>query len=71
LEWAYDGADYNLAVFVDAGDDHQALEARLLATVMGYDEAHATFTMGWYKVLGLAEAEADTRTREMTTVAPS
>jgi hypothetical protein len=25
LEWAYDGQDYNLAVFVDEGEDRRAL----------------------------------------------
>jgi hypothetical protein len=45
LEWAYDGEDYNLAVFVDEGEDHRALEDRLLDAVMDYDEAHSTFTM--------------------------
>jgi hypothetical protein len=45
LEWAYDGEDYNLAVFVDEGEDRRALEDRLLDAVMDYDEAHGTFTM--------------------------
>jgi hypothetical protein len=33
LEWAYDGEDYNLAVFVGEGEDHRALEDRLLDAV--------------------------------------
>ena len=45
LEWAYDGEDYNLAVFVGKGEDRRALEDRLLDAVMDYDEAHGTFTM--------------------------
>ena len=45
LDWAYDGEDYHVAVFVDEGEDRQALEARLLDAVMDYDEAHDTFTM--------------------------
>jgi hypothetical protein len=45
LEWAYDGEDYNLAVFVDEGEDRRALEDHLLDAVMDYDEAHGTFTM--------------------------
>jgi hypothetical protein len=45
LEWAYDGEDYNLAVFVDEGKDRRALEDHLLDAVMDYDEAHGTFTM--------------------------
>ncbi len=45
LEWAYDGEDYHLAVFVDEGEDRRALEDRLLDAVMDYDEAHGTFTM--------------------------
>jgi hypothetical protein len=42
LEWAYDGEDYNLAVFVDEGEDRRALEDRLQDAVMDYDEAHGT-----------------------------
>jgi hypothetical protein len=45
MEWAYDGEDYNLAVFVDEGEDRRALEDRLLDAVMDYDEAHGTFTL--------------------------
>jgi hypothetical protein len=45
LEWAYDGEDYHLAVFVDEGQDRRALEDQLLDAVMDYDEAHGTFTM--------------------------
>jgi hypothetical protein len=45
LEWAYDGEDYNLAVFVEDREDRRALEDRLLDAVMDYDEAHGTFTM--------------------------
>jgi hypothetical protein len=45
LDWAYDGEDYHLAVFVDEGEDRRALEYRLLDAVMDYDEAHGTFTM--------------------------
>jgi hypothetical protein len=45
LDWAYDGEDYHVAVFVDEGEDRQALEEQLLDTVMDYDEAHGTFTM--------------------------
>jgi hypothetical protein len=45
LDWAYDGEDYHLAVFVDEGEDRRALEDRLLDAVMDYDEAHGTFTM--------------------------
>ena len=45
LDWAYDGEDYNLAVFVDDGEDRRALEDRLLDAVMDYDEAHGSFTM--------------------------
>jgi hypothetical protein len=45
LEWAYDGEDYNVAVFVDEVEDRRALEDRLLDAVMDYDEAHGTFTM--------------------------
>jgi hypothetical protein len=44
LEWAYDGEDYNLAVFVGDGEDRRPLEDRLLDVVMDYDEAHGTFT---------------------------
>jgi hypothetical protein len=45
LEWAYDGEDYNLAVFVGDGEDRRALEDRLLDAIMDYDEAHGTFTL--------------------------
>jgi hypothetical protein len=45
LGWAYDGEDYNLAVFVEDGEDYRALEDRLLDAVMDYDETHGTFTM--------------------------
>jgi hypothetical protein len=45
LDWAFDGEDYNVAVFVDDGEDRRALEDRLLDTVIDYDEAHGTFTM--------------------------
>lgn len=45
LEWAYDGEDYHLAVFVDEREDRRALEDRLLDAVMDYDEAHGTFTL--------------------------
>jgi methylaspartate ammonia-lyase len=45
LEWDHDGEDHNIAVFVDNGEDRQALEERLLETVMDYDEAHGTFTV--------------------------
>jgi hypothetical protein len=45
LGWAYDGEDYNLAVFVDEGEDRRALEDRLLDAVMDYDETHGTFTL--------------------------
>jgi hypothetical protein len=45
LEWAYDGKDHNLAVFIDEGEDHRVLEDRLLDAVMDYDDAHGTFTM--------------------------
>jgi hypothetical protein len=45
LDWAFDGEDYNLAVFVEEGEDRRALEDRLLDAVMDYDEAHGTFTM--------------------------
>ena len=44
-DWAYDGEDFNLAVFVDNGEDRRALEDRLLDAVMDYDEIHGTFTM--------------------------
>lgn len=51
LDWAYDGEDHNLAVFVDEEEDRRALEDRLLDAVMDYDEAHRTFTvcMVWPK----------------------
>jgi hypothetical protein len=45
LEWAYDGEDYHLAVFVDDGEDRRALEDQLLDAVMDYDDEHGTFTM--------------------------
>ena len=45
LDWAYDGEDYHVAVFVDEGEDRRALEDRLLDAIMDYDEAHGTFTM--------------------------
>jgi hypothetical protein len=45
LEWAYDGEDYHLAVFVDEGEDRRALEDRLLDAVMDYDDEHSTFTL--------------------------
>ena len=45
LDWAFDGEDHNLAVFVDEGEDRRALEDRLLDDVMDYDEAHGTFTI--------------------------
>ena len=45
LDWAYDGEDFNLAVFVDDEEDRRALEDRLLDAVMDYDEAQGTFTM--------------------------
>jgi hypothetical protein len=45
LEWAYDGEDYNLAVFVGDGEDRRVLEDRLLDAIMDYDEAHGTFTL--------------------------
>jgi hypothetical protein len=45
LEWAYDGEDYNLAVFVDEGEDRRALEDRFLDALMDYDEAYGTFTL--------------------------
>jgi hypothetical protein len=45
LEWAYDGEDYHLAVFVDEGEDRRALEDQMLDAVMDYDEAHETFTL--------------------------
>jgi hypothetical protein len=45
LEWAYDGEDYHLAVFVDEGEDPRALEDRLLDAVMDYDDKHGTFTI--------------------------
>lgn len=45
LEWAYDGEDYNLAVFIDEAEDPRAIEDRLLDAVIDYDEAHGTFTM--------------------------
>ena len=45
LDWAFDGEDHNLAVFVEEGEDRRALEDRLLDAVMDYDEAHGTFTM--------------------------
>jgi hypothetical protein len=45
MEWAYDGEDYHLAVFVDEGEDRRALEDRLLDAIMDYDEAHGTFTL--------------------------
>jgi hypothetical protein len=45
IEWAYDGEDYDLAAFVDEGEDRQALEDRLLDSVMNDDEAHATFRL--------------------------
>ena len=45
LDWAYDGENYHLAVFVDEGEDRRALEDRLLDAVMDYDEVHSTFTL--------------------------
>ena len=45
LDWAYDGEDYHLAVFVDEGEDRRALEDRLLDAVMDYDEVHSTFPL--------------------------
>jgi len=45
LDWAYDGEDYHLAVFVDEGEDYRALEDRLLDAIMDYDEAHGTFSL--------------------------
>jgi hypothetical protein len=45
LEWAYDGEDYNLAVFIGDGEGRRALEDRLLDAVIDYDEAHGTFTL--------------------------
>jgi hypothetical protein len=45
LEWTYDGEDYHLGVFVNDGEDRQALEDRLLDAIMDYDEEHGTFTV--------------------------
>jgi hypothetical protein len=45
LDWAFNGEDHNLAVFVEEGEDRRALEDRLLDAVMDYDEANGTFTM--------------------------
>jgi len=45
LDWAYDGEDYHLAVFVDEGEDRRALEDRLLDAVIDYDEEHGTFSL--------------------------
>ena len=51
LDWAYDGEDFNLAVFVDDKEERRALEDRFLDAVIDYDEAHETFTicMVWPK----------------------
>jgi hypothetical protein len=45
IAWAYEGEDYDLAAFVDEGEDRQAPEDRLLDSVMHDDEAHVTFTL--------------------------
>jgi hypothetical protein len=45
LAWAFDGEDYNIAVFVDDGEDRRTLEDCLLDAAIDYDEAHGTFTM--------------------------
>jgi hypothetical protein len=45
LDWAYDGEDYHLAVFVDEGEDRRALEDRLLDAVIDYDEEYGTFSL--------------------------
>jgi len=60
LDWAYDGEDFNLAVFVDDKEERRALEDRFLDAVIDYDETHETFTicMVWPK---RAEARAGVR----------
>jgi hypothetical protein len=52
-------------VFVDGEEDRQALEDRLLASVMNQDEGACDY----YVVLGVVEAEAVTRGCEMIMVA--
>jgi hypothetical protein len=45
LDWAFDGEDHNVAVFIDDAEAPSAIEDHLLDAVMDYDEAHGTFTM--------------------------
>jgi hypothetical protein len=45
VKWAYDGEDYDLAVFIDEEEDRQVLEDRSLDSVMNDHGAHATFTL--------------------------
>jgi hypothetical protein len=48
LSWAYETEDYNIAVMVPDTMDHTAarqLEARLIETVMDWDDTHDTFTV--------------------------
>jgi hypothetical protein len=51
LDWTYEDEDYNIAVFVDDGEDPRAIEDRLLDPIIDYDEAHGTYTicMVWPK----------------------
>jgi hypothetical protein len=48
LSWAYEAEDYNIAVMVSDAMDRIAareLEARLVETVMDWDDTHDTFTV--------------------------
>jgi len=48
LPWAYETEDYNIAVMVPDTMDRTAarqLEARLIETVMDWDDTHDTFTV--------------------------
>ena len=48
LSWRYEAEDYNIAVMVPDAMDRTAtreLEARLVETVMDWDDLHDTFTV--------------------------
>lgn len=51
MDWAYEGEDHNIAVFIDDQKDARRTETRLLDVVSDYDESHGTFTvcMVWHK----------------------
>ena len=51
MDWAYEDADHNLAVFIEDREDARRTEWRLLDVVSHYDEAHGTFTVCvvWHK----------------------